>query len=297
MYTSIPYTPIELRQPTCTKYAAGLAAMLTKTSHVVAGNPLIVLTDHAVIAYVMSSAFTLTPLKQRRIQKILTAPNIQYVTEGVNAADLMLEGDPHCCETRVKETARLRADLQTTPLDGGWLMFTDGCCWCDKQGQLHAGWAVVGQEGPQEVLQVLRQGTMEGHQSAKAAELQAMVEALKWAKGEEVTIYSDSAYALGVVHIDLAEWERNGYLTAQGNPIKHRDLVMQLLQAIHLPQRLAVVKCQGHGKGTDCVTIGNDAADAAAKPAAGYPMSPTQLVLRADRDPGTLLPPITMRTW
>lgn len=94
MYTSIPYTPIELRQPTCTKYAAGLAAMLTKTSHVVAGNPLIVLTDHAVIAYVMSSAFTLTPLKQRRIQKILTAPNIQYVTEGVNAADLMLEGDP-----------------------------------------------------------------------------------------------------------------------------------------------------------------------------------------------------------
>lgn len=48
---------------------------------------------------------------------------------------------------------------------------------------------------------------------------------------------------------------------------------MQLKQVIHLPERLAIVKCQGHGKGKDWMTKGNDAADAAAKTAAGYTIS------------------------
>lgn len=77
-----------------------------------------------------------------------------------------------------------------------------------------------------------------------------MVEALKWLKNEG-SVYSDSAYVLGVVHVDLAEWERNGYLTAQGCSNKHRELVMKLKQALHLRESLAITKCQGHSKGLD----------------------------------------------
>lgn len=54
-------------------------------------------------------------------------------------------------------------------------------------------------------------------------------------------------------------------------PIKYRDVVLKLSQAINLPNSLAVVKCQGHGKDNDWVTWGNDTADQAAKRTAGYP--------------------------
>ncbi|KAI4891012.1 hypothetical protein NFI96_006826 [Prochilodus magdalenae] len=52
--------------------------------------------------------FTLTPLRQRRIHKALTAPNISYTHEGVNMAEGMLEGPPHECEEQVERQGKVR---------------------------------------------------------------------------------------------------------------------------------------------------------------------------------------------
>lgn len=92
----------------------------------------------------------------------------------------MAEVEPHCCEQIVQTLEKLRPDLETESLGTGWEVFTDGCCWIDKAGQLHAGWAVVGCKGEGGQLEVLRQDMVNGSPSAQAAELQAMVEALKF---------------------------------------------------------------------------------------------------------------------
>lgn len=78
-------------------------------------------------------------------------------------------------------------------------MFTDGCCWRQSNGELKAGWAVVGSRCEGEELETLTEGTLKGPQSVQLAELTAVIKALQWAKGKDITIYSDSAYAVGVV--------------------------------------------------------------------------------------------------
>lgn len=47
----------------------------------------------------------------------------------------------------------------------------------------------------------LKAERLEGTQSAQRAKVIAIIEALKLAEGKEVTIYSDSAYAVGPVHV------------------------------------------------------------------------------------------------
>ncbi|XP_055021359.1 uncharacterized protein LOC129412235 isoform X2 [Boleophthalmus pectinirostris] len=55
-----------------------------------------------------------------------------------------------------------------------------------------------------------------------------------------------------------------------GLPIKHEQLIKQLIDAVQLPSRLAIMKCKAHTKGTDSISLGNQAADQAAKKAANY---------------------------
>lgn len=47
----------------------------------------------------------------------------------------------------------------------------------------------------------------------KLTELRALRRALELSKGKRVNIYTDSAYAHGIAHIDGPQWMR-GYLTS-----------------------------------------------------------------------------------
>ncbi|XP_072304499.1 uncharacterized protein [Eucyclogobius newberryi] len=96
---------------------------------------------------------------------------------------------------------------------------------------------------------------------AQRAEILAIVLALENSADQPVTIYPDSAYAVGVIVTDLAEWRRNDFKTAKGSPVKHLDLITRLDAALVLPSALAVVKCPAHTKGQDFVSRGNEAAD------------------------------------
>ncbi len=60
-------------------------------------------------------------------------------------------------------------------------------------------------------------------------------------------------------------------ITSTGKPITHTDIILQLLDAVLLPLKVAVCKCTVHTTGTDPVSVGNRRADEEAKRAAQLP--------------------------
>lgn len=62
--------------------------------------------------------------------------------------------------------------------------------------------------------------------------------------------------------------KERGFLTSAGKKIANGDLIAQLLEAIKLPSKVAVIHCKGHQRGEDRVAQGNRRADRAAKEAA-----------------------------
>lgn len=143
MYVSITLDMTETRQPLCTRHAVGMAKFIEKTAHIVMGHALTVLTTHSIVAFVNSSAFTMTSLRQRRLEKTLTAPHITFTHEGINIADNIGEGEPHQCEEKVQKDVKIRPDLQASPLaDPEEVVFTDGCCFRHPQQGLIAAYAV-----------------------------------------------------------------------------------------------------------------------------------------------------------
>ncbi|EME39395.1 hypothetical protein DOTSEDRAFT_138875 [Dothistroma septosporum NZE10] len=67
------------------------------------------------------------------------------------------------------------------------------------------------------------------------AEIQAVILALEWAQEKyrgldttpelDITIYSDSKYAIGCMTDWIYKWTRNGWTNAAGNPVANRDLI------------------------------------------------------------------------
>lgn len=268
MFVSIMLDNMERRHPPCTQHAAGIAKIIQKTAHIVMGHQLKILTTHSVVAYVNSETFTLTTLRQRRLSKILEAPNITFTHEGINMADQIGAGEPHLCVERAAKDEKVRTDLQASPIEGARDLFTDGCCFRHEQDGLRAAYAVVEDQGKETV--VLKAERLEGTQSAQRAEVVAVIEALKIAQEQEVNIYTDSAYATGAVHVELGQWLRAGFITAGDKPIKHETEMKELAEALLLPKKVAIIKCKGHSTGKDKIARGNNAADQTAKQAAGY---------------------------
>ncbi|KAL3987807.1 F-box and leucine-rich repeat protein 13 [Sarotherodon galilaeus] len=212
-------------------------------------------------------AFTMTPLEQQRLSKILDAPNLTFTHEGINMADLMVSREPHDCVKRAQVEEKVREDLKAEPIAGAEEWFTDGCCHRDEEG-LKAGYAVVRRVGQE--YQVIEAGRIEGQQSAQRAEVIALTRALRLAKNMKVDIYTDSAYAFGAAHVELAQWKRAGYRTATNAPICHKKEMEELEKALEDPDEVSIVKCKGHSQGDNPVARGNRKADEAAKRAAGY---------------------------
>lgn len=138
LYYSSKLDSVENSQTPCIKFAAAVAKAIQKTAHIVMHHPLTVLTTHSVATFVSSKAFSLTHLRQTRLEKILLQPHITYSVEGVNIADNMNPFPEHKCEEKSVTDTKVREDLQTEPLTGPVVrqLFTDGCCYRDKTGNL-----------------------------------------------------------------------------------------------------------------------------------------------------------------
>jgi len=173
------------------------------------------------------------------------------------------DGDSHDCLADISEKVLPRADLKDTPYDDSEItMYVDGSSRKNPDGTNATGYAVVTQ------TKVLQAKPLPRNYSAQAAELIALTEALKLAKGKVVTIYTDSQYAFSTVHVFAQQWKNRGMVTSTGKDINHKDLILELLNAIQLPLKVAICKCAVHTGKSDPISIGNAKADVAAKEAA-----------------------------
>ena len=129
-------------------------------------------------------------------------------------------------------------------------------------GKRRAGYSVVSN------FETVNPKPLPSGTSAQLAELIALTQALELRKGKRVAIYTDTKYAFLVLHAHAAIWKERVHLTTQGFPMKYGDQILRLLEAVHLPTKVLVPYCKGHQKGSAEVTLGNQAANQAAKKAA-----------------------------
>ena len=80
-------------------------------------------------------------------------------------------------------------------------------------------------------------------------------------------MYTDSKYAFLILHAHAGIWKERRMLSARSSPIKHKELILRLLEAVKLPAKLAVIHCKGQ-KGQEEEAQGNRKADQEAKRAA-----------------------------
>ncbi len=114
----------------------------------------------------------------------------------------------------------------------------------------------------------------------------ALTEACNLMADKCVTIYTDSRYAFGVTH---RFWGRFGstviFLKSDGHPILNASLVSKLLEAILLPDKVAICKCAAHTNNKSFISTGNARADAAAKAAAAQETKETTCALVSVTNP------------
>jgi ribonuclease HI len=85
------------------------------------------------------------------------------------------------------------------------------------------------------------------------------------AEGKAINIYTDSRYAFATAHIHGAIYKQRGLLTSAGRDIKNKEEILALLEAVHLPKKVAIIHCPGHQRGQDPITKGNQMSDLVAK--------------------------------
>ncbi|XP_063291552.1 ribonuclease H-like [Pelobates fuscus] len=140
------------------------------------------------------------------------------------------------------ETTHLPTVHETALPNPDCTLFVDGSRFADEQGQYHNGYAVTTES------QVLQAAALPPSKSAQEAELTALTVACKLSEGTRVNIYTDSRYALGVAHDFGLIWKTRGFLTATGTPVKHGAAIEELMDALLLPEEVAVLKVKAHGR-------------------------------------------------
>ncbi len=105
----------------------------------------------------------------------------------------------------------------------GPIVYTDGSC-LGNPGP--GGWGVRVIHAEQTVQEL---GGGESDTTNNRMEMQAVIAALEYLGPEpDVTVYSDSRYVLDGLTKWLRGWQRRGWVTSTGNPVKNRDLWQQL---------------------------------------------------------------------
>nr|XP_054587273.1 uncharacterized protein LOC129152946 [Nothobranchius furzeri] len=255
--------------PPCYQGLAALHYAYEKASVITMGYPVTIYTHHKISELINRGKFVLNQARCLQYMPLLTYPDVVIkrctTTNPANSVPFEFEGEPHCCIAEVSRYTKLRPDLESTPFDQSDVTyFVDGSCFRDYLGN-HAAFAVV--EKVDDRFETVKAEKCNQPCSAQLAELKALTEACKLASGQVATIYTDSAYAHGVCHLFGSVWRQRGFKKTDGTPILHGKQINELISAMMLPSKLAIVKCPAHRKGNCDVIRGNNAADEAAKSA------------------------------
>ncbi|CAN2391707.1 genomic stop codons [Pristimantis euphronides] len=297
-YYSCKLDPVALAAPTCMRAVLAAKDLLDKVSDIVLGNSLTVAAPHdlkAILdqsqqkhiskqrhirlqcALLMPSNVTLTRCTTLNPSTLLPLSRGEYTNtnpfeENPAPPDLLpeeLRAGPHnCLEVMDTEVAGLPNVFEFELQDAEVTFFTDGSRYVDKYGKFHTGYAVVSLEGD-----TITAGALPLHLSAQEAELVALTMACQFAKGKRANIYTDSRYAFDVAHDFGQIWAVRGFLTSTGTPIRHSEAIQRLLEALTLPEQVAVIKVKAHGKVNNSIAQGNYLADQVAKQVAVQEMT------------------------
>lgn len=266
-YLSKKLDPVASGWPSCLKAIAAVALLVKDADKLTLGQHVTIIAPHALESIVRQPPDRwMTNSRMTHYQSLLLTDRITFAPPAIlNPATLLPEADDstpvHRCADILAEETGVRTDLTDQPWPGVPSWYTDGSSFV-VEGKRKAGAAVV------DGKQVLWASSLPEGTSAQKAELLALIQALRLAEGKAVNIYTDSRYAFATAHIHGAIYRQRGLLTSAGKDIKNKEEILALLEAIHLPKKLAIVHCPGHQKGTDPVTRGNQMADQTAKQAA-----------------------------
>ena len=125
----------------------------------------------------------------------------------------------------IDELYSSRLDLSETPLSDPEDKWYTDCSSFVEKGERKAGYAVVSLEETKE------SGSLPPDTSAQKAELFALTRALELGEGKRINVYTDSKYAFLILQAHAAIWKERGMLSARSSPIKHKELILRLLEA------------------------------------------------------------------
>ncbi|XP_042653128.1 uncharacterized protein LOC122153833 [Tyto alba] len=254
--------------PGCLRAVAALILNIQEARKFTLGQKMTVYVSHTVSAVLEAKGgHWLSPQRFLRYQAALVEQDdVQIiVTNIVNPASFLSGnmGEPvhHDCLETIEATYSSRPDLKESPMKDEESWFTDGSSYV-LNGNRHAGYAVTTSQ------KVIESGPLPANTSAQKAEIIALTRALELAKGKIINIYTDSKYAFGVVHAHGAIWKERGLLNSQGKNIKHAEEILRLLEAVQLPEKVAIMHIKAHQKVSSELEKGNELADREAKRAA-----------------------------
>ncbi|RMC11340.1 hypothetical protein DUI87_11459 [Hirundo rustica rustica] len=169
-------------------------------------------------------------------------------------------GEPviHDCLEAIEATCSSCPDLKDTLPENTETWSTDGSS-CVISGR-HAGYVVTMSR------EVIESGPLPTNTSAQNAEITALTQALELAKGKKVNIYTDLRYAFRAVHAHGA-LERKRTVDKKRS-IKHEQEIIKLLEAVQLPEKVAIMHIKAHQKGSSELDEENKLAGRKAKEAA-----------------------------
>ena len=264
--------------PSCLRAIAATAVLVKDADKLTMGQNVTIVAPHSLESIIRQPPDRwMTNARMTHYQSLLLTERVSFAPPAIlNPASLLPEADEapaHKCEEILAEETGIRPDLTDQPWPGAMTWFTDGSSFV-VEGKRKAGAAVV--DGKAVIwASSLPEGT-----SAQKAELIALIQALRLAEGRALNVYTDSRYAFATAHVHGAIYRHRGLLTSAGKDIKNKEEILSLLEAVHLPRRVAIIHCPGHQKGTGPVEKGNQMADQEAKKAAQGPMT---LVVRTQQ--------------
>jgi ribonuclease HI len=83
-----------------------------------------------------------------------------------------------------------------------------------------------------------------------------------------VTVYTDSHYAFGTVHVHGTIYRERGFITAEGKELRNLLEIQRLLIAVQKPQAVVVVHVPGHQSSQTPEAMGNWRVDEVSRKAA-----------------------------
>lgn len=140
-------------------------------------------------------------------------------------------------------------------------VFTDGACKSNGKAMAQASYAGYFPDNKElSFAKKMPEGELQTNQRA---ELKAIHDSVKIASDNSITelhIFTDSVYSKNCLTVWLSGWVKNKWKTAEGNDVKHRDLI-EPTSVLLSKMEYTITYVKAHTGKTDELSIGNDVAD------------------------------------